>query len=425
MEGPTPVSALIHAATMVAAGVYLLARMYGFYTLSPRVLAVIALVGGFTALFAATMALVKQELKQVLAYSTISQYGYMMLALGGGGYVAAVFHLATHAMFKALLFLGAGAVIVAMHHEENMWEMGGLKDELPVTYYTFLAGSFALAGIFPFAGFWSKDEVLFETLEHALGGATVLWVAYALGLVAVVVTALYTFRMVLLTFHGEPRTDQAESPDPVAWSMKLPMVVLGVLATVAGVLNLGTIKEFVGTENLFLAEWLDGATIDGVPDELLSPAGEYVLSEHHYATRLEEFAGYEVESISPLGPGVLALALALAGAGAAWYLYAEDDPEPQTTRLGRLRTVLANNYYQDEYQVWLARNLTLPTANRSNRFDRSIVDGFVNAAGAVTLELGSRFRRLQTGIVSNYATLLALALGLLVLLFAVAEGWWV
>ena len=425
MEGPTPVSALIHAATMVAAGVYLLARMYGFYTLSPRVLAVIALVGGFTALFAATMALVKQELKQVLAYSTISQYGYMMLALGGGGYVAAVFHLATHAVFKALLFLGAGAVIVAMHHEENMWEMGGLKDELPVTYYTFLAGSFALAGIFPFAGFWSKDEVLFETLEHALGGATVLWVAYALGLVAVVVTALYTFRMVLLTFHGEPRTDQAESPDPVAWSMKLPMVVLGVLATVAGVLNLGTIKEFVGTENLFLAEWLDGATIDGVPDELLSAEGEYVLSEHHYATRLEEFAGYEVESISPLGPGVLALALALAGAGAAWYLYAEDDPEPQTTRLGRLRTVLANNYYQDEYQVWLARDLTLPTANRSNRFDRSIVDGFVNAAGAVTLELGTRFRRLQTGIVSNYATLLALALGLLVLLFAVAEGWWV
>jgi len=157
MEGPTPVSALIHAATMVAAGVYLVARMYGFYALSPTALAVIAFIGGFTALFAATMGLVKDELKQVLAYSTISQYGYMMLALGAGGYVAAVFHLTTHAFFKALLFLGAGAVIIAMHHNEDMWDMGGLKSKMPVTYYTFLAGSLALAGIFPFAGFWSKD----------------------------------------------------------------------------------------------------------------------------------------------------------------------------------------------------------------------------------------------------------------------------
>ncbi|MEF8855483.1 MAG: NADH-quinone oxidoreductase subunit L, partial [Haloarculaceae archaeon] len=157
MEGPTPVSALIHAATMVAAGVYLVARMYGFYALSPTALGIIALIGGFTALFAATMGVFKQELKQVLAYSTISQYGYMMLALGGGGYVAAVFHLTTHAVFKALLFLGAGAVIIAMHHEENMWEMGGLKDKMRVTYLTFLSGSLALAGIVPFAGFWSKD----------------------------------------------------------------------------------------------------------------------------------------------------------------------------------------------------------------------------------------------------------------------------
>ncbi|HKJ59920.1 MAG TPA: NADH-quinone oxidoreductase subunit L, partial [Halobacteriales archaeon] len=146
MEGPTPVSALIHAATMVAAGVYLVARMYGFYALSPTALSIIALVGGFTALFAATMGLVKREIKQVLAYSTVSQYGYIMLGLGAGGYVAGVFHLTTHAFFKALLFLGAGSVIIAMHHNEDMWDMGGLREKMPVTYYTFLAGSLALAG---------------------------------------------------------------------------------------------------------------------------------------------------------------------------------------------------------------------------------------------------------------------------------------
>jgi len=422
MEGPTPVSALIHAATMVAAGVYLVARMYGFYALSPTVLAIIALVGGFTALFAATMALVKQELKQVLAYSTISQYGYMMLALGGGGYVAAVFHLTTHAIFKALLFLGAGAVIIAMHHEENMWEMGGLKDELPVTYYTFLAGSLALAGIFPFAGFWSKDEVLFETLDHGLGGADVLLVAWALGLVAVVITAFYTFRMVLLTFHGEPRTERAADPDPVAWSMRLPMLVLGVLAVVAGVLNLGTIKEFIGEGNLFLVEWLDGATLDGFGG--LTVDGEFALGESHYATQLHDFAGYELQGLSPLGPGVLALVLAVVGVAGAWYLYRGDEPDAHMTRLGRVRTVLANNYYQDEYQVWLARDVTLPAALASNRFDQGIIDGIVNGVGAVTLALGTRFRRIQTGVVSNYAALLVLGLVLLLVVFGLAGGWW-
>jgi NADH-quinone oxidoreductase subunit L len=425
MEGPTPVSALIHAATMVAAGVFLVARMYGFYALSPTVLAIIALVGGFTALFAATMALVKQELKQVLAYSTISQYGYMMLALGGGGYTAAVFHLTTHAIFKALLFLGAGAVIIAMHHEENMWEMGGLKNELPVTYYTFLAGSLALAGIFPLSGFWSKDEVLFETLDHALGGADVLLVAYAFGLLAVVVTALYTFRMVLLTFHGEPRTDTAADPDPVAWSMKLPLVVLGVLATVAGVLNLGTVKEVIGEDALFLNEWLKGATLDGFGG-LTTESGEFVLSEAYYVeTLLHDFAGYELAGISPVGPGVVALVFALVGVGVAVSLYRDPDPGPHTTRLGRVRTVLANNYYQDEYQVWLGRDVGLSVALVANRFDQGILDGIVNGAGAITQALGTRFRRIQTGIVSNYAALLVLGLVLLLVAFGLAEGWWV
>ena len=413
MEGPTPVSALIHAATMVAAGVYLVARMYGFYALSPTALGIIALVGGFTALFAATMALVKQELKQVLAYSTISQYGYMMLALGGGGYVAAVFHLTTHAVFKALLFLGAGSVIIAMHHNENMWDMGGLKDRMRTTYLTFLAGSLALAGVFPFAGFWSKDEVLYETLIHGLGstGGTLLLLGYAFGLLAVVFTALYTFRMVLLTFHGDARTDTAEDPEPVRWNVKVPLAVLGVLATVVGVINLGAIKNIIGESNLFLHEWLfHGA------------AG---LNGEHYETLLHDFAGYSAAELpgGPLAPAAVSLGLALVGVGIAYRLYGGADPDPHMTKLGSARTILMNNYYLDEFQVWLATGVTAPVARAADTFDQGIIDGVVNGVSSVSLFSGDRFRRIQTGVVTNYAALLTLGLTLLVLVFALAGGW--
>ena len=413
MEGPTPVSALIHAATMVAAGVYLVARMYGFYALSPTALGIIALVGGFTALFAATMALVKQELKQVLAYSTISQYGYMMLALGGGGYVAAVFHLTTHAVFKALLFLGAGSVIIAMHHNENMWDMGGLKDRMRTTYLTFLAGSLALAGIFPFAGFWSKDEVLYEALIYGLGstGGTLLVLGYAFGLLAVVLTALYTFRMVLLTFHGDARTDTAADPEPVRWNVKVPLAVLGVLATVVGVINLGAIKDFIGESNLFLHEWLFH--------------GAEGLNGEHYEELLHDFAGYTAAELpgGPLAPAAVSLGLALVGVGLAYRLYGGADPDPHMTKLGSARTILMNNYYLDEFQVWLATGVTAPVARAADTFDQGIIDGIVNGVSSVSLFSGDRFRRIQTGVVTNYAALLTLGLTLLVLVFALAGGW--
>ena len=411
MEGPTPVSALIHAATMVAAGVYLVARMYGFYALSPTALGLIALIGGFTALFAATMALVKQELKQVLAYSTISQYGYMMLALGGGGYVAAVFHLTTHAAFKALLFLGAGSVSIARHHNENMWDMGGLKDRMRVTYLTFLAGSLALAGIFPFAGFWSKDEVLYETLIHGLGSTsgTLLLLGYAFGLLAVVFTAFYTFRMVFLTFHGDARTDTAEDPEPVRWNVKVPLAVLGVLATVVGVINLGAIKNFIGESNLFLHEWLFH--------------GAEGLNGEHYEQLLHDFAGYSAADLGPIGPGAVSLALALVGVGLAYRLYGGADPDPHMTTLGSIRTLLMNNYYLDEFQVWLATGVTAPVARAADTFDQGIIDGVVNGVSSVSLFSSDRFRRIQTGVVTNYAALLTLGLTLLVLVFALAGGW--
>jgi NADH-quinone oxidoreductase subunit L len=408
MEGPTPVSALIHAATMVAAGVYLIARMYGFYALSPTALAIVAFVGGFTALFAASMAVVKRDVKQVLAYSTISQYGYMMLGLGAGGYVAAVFHLMTHAFFKALLFLGAGAVIIAMHHRQDMWEMGGLKNKLPVTYYTFLAGSLALAGIVPFAGFWSKDEVLYEALVHGLNDPLLL-AAYLMGLTAVFFTGFYTFRMVLLTFHGEPRTHTARNPHSLGWSVKTPLVVLGILATVIGLANMTPIAEATGLEIEFLHTWLEHG-LEGVNSE-------------HYGEVLETVAGYGAAELSPLLAAVFSLSLALAGAGLAYRLYSGDRPEHHTDRLGAAKRLLTDNYYQDEYQVWIAQTLGTGVARASDRFDQGVVDGVVNGVSSVSLFSGDRVRRVQTGIVSNYATLLTLGLVALLVGVGLAGGW--
>jgi NADH-quinone oxidoreductase subunit L len=415
MEGPTPVSALIHAATMVAAGVYLVARMYGFYLLSPQALAVIALVGGFTALFAATMGVVKQELKQVLAYSTISQYGYMMLALGAGGYTAAVFHLTTHAVFKALLFLGAGSVIIAMHHNENMWDMGGLKERMPVTYCTFLSGSLALAGIVPFAGFWSKDEVLFEALVHGLGTleteasmvGTLLLVGYAMGLLAVFFTAFYTFRMVFLTFHGDARTDTARDPEPVRWNVTFPLAVLGIGAATVGFINMVPVAELTGAEIEFLHDWLAHGGIEATTTET-------------YSELLHDVAGIEAAELGALGPGAVSLALALAGVGTAWTLYNVPDPVEQTDKLGGLKTLLVHNYYQDEYQVWLAQGVTVPLARAADKFDQGVVDGVVNGVSSVSLFTGSRFRRIQSGLVTNYAALMTLSLVLLLIVFVLA-----
>ncbi|MFW5956395.1 MAG: NADH-quinone oxidoreductase subunit L, partial [Halorhabdus sp.] len=349
----------------------------------------------------------------------ISQYGYMMLALGGGGYVAAVFHLTTHAIFKALLFLGAGSVIIAMHHNENMWDMGGLREKMPVTYYAFLSGSLALAGIFPFAGFWSKDEVLYETLIHGLDGQPLLLLGYAMGLLAVAFTGFYTFRMVFLTFHGEPRTEIAEDPHGVRWNVKGPLAVLGTLAAVAGVINLAPVEKVTGIHLTFLHEWLDMA-----PDAFLT-------SVHHYAGEtglLHEYAGYTAsnplgETGTVLAGAAVSLGLALFGAGLAYRLYAVADPEEHTDRLGSLKTVLMNNYYQDEYQVWLARDGAVALARAADTFDQSIIDGIVNAVSSVSLFGGERVRRIQTGLVTHYATLVTLGLVALLVAFGLLGGW--
>ncbi|WP_435097693.1 NADH-quinone oxidoreductase subunit L [Halarchaeum sp. P4] len=412
MEGPTPVSALIHAATMVAAGVYLVARMYGFYALTPTTLTVIALVGGFTALFAATMALVKREIKQVLAYSTISQYGYIMLGLGSGGYVASVFHLLTHATFKALLFLGAGAVIIAMHHDEDMWQMGGLKDRMPTTYWAFLAGSLALAGIVPFAGFWSKDAVLYHALTVGLGGEPLVLLAYVMGLVAVFFTGFYTFRMVFLTFHGEPRSDAAREAEPASANMRYPVAILGVGAAVVGLVNVDAIRSLVGHQLLFLERWLDGPL----------PAVSGHAAEHYHEL-VVDVAGFHAASLSPLVAAGVTLVVALVGVALAWSWYNVPNPTERTDALGPAKTVLYNNYYQDEFQTWLAQGVTEPLARGVDVFDGSIVDGVVNGVSSGSLSASRRVRRLQTGVVTTYVTQIVFGLVALLVLVLLLGRW--
>ncbi len=393
MEGPTPVSALIHAATMVAAGVYLVARTFELYALSPTAMLAVAYVGGFTALFAASMALVMDDIKQVLAYSTISQYGYMMLALGAGGYTAAVFHLANHAFFKALLFLGAGSVIIAMHHEQDMWEMGGLKDRLPVTYWTFFAGSLALAGIAPFSGFWSKDEALLAAFRNA-AAEPLLLAPLALGVVAVPVTAFYTFRMHALTFHGEPRSTEAGEAEEGGLPVYVPLLTLGALAAVGG---------FVNAEPLGMHELAD------------------YLGSHAYYEHAAASLGYAESFAVSVPLLVIALALAVAGAAAGYLLYRDVD-EPLKERFGRAAGVLERRYYLDAAQTKLAFG-TLEGSRWIDVFDRDAVDGAVDAVSTVSLGSGDTLRRLQTGVVRDYAAVFATGVVLLLLLVGFVGGW--
>lgn len=414
MAGPTPVSALIHAATMVAAGVYLIARVYGLFALSPTALAVVAVLGGLTAVGAAAVALVKRDLKQVLAYSTISQYGYMLLALGAGGYAAAVFHLTTHAVFKSLLFLGAGAIIVATDHVQDLGKLGGLAPRLRVTFGTFLIGALALAGIAPFAGFWSKDAVLLAALDRGLAGEPAILVAGGLGLVAVVLTAAYAARMVVLAFGGQARSDAAREASPVGSSMQLAMVALAVPAAVAGALNAAPLEPILGEAAVGLERWLDGATIDAGFDQAVSTYEATLAAEYG--------AGYGAAGIAPLVSSGLALALALGGGFLGWYQYRDADLEA-SARVPTATRLLDRGYYQDALQERLVAGIVVPLAAAVDALDRGIVDGLVNAVGAGSLAAGDRVGRFQSGLVSTYVLAVVTALTLLALAVGLLGGW--
>jgi NADH-quinone oxidoreductase subunit L len=293
---------------------------------------------------------------------------------------------------------------------------------MPVTYYTFLAGSLALAGIVPFAGFWSKDEVLYEALVHGLGTTsglgTALLVAYGMGLIAVLFTGFYTFRMVMLTFHGEPRSDAAREAHEPGWNVKLPLTVLGILATTVGFVNMVPVKDLTGLPIDFLHKWLYGPESGGWPEALGTGGAHY-----HHVLFADYGAGMAAADLPSYLVGLLSLALALFGAGSAYALYGGADPDPYTDNLGSAKDVLYNNYYQDEFQVWLAEGVVLPLSKAADTFDQAVVDGVVNGVSSVSLFGGSRLKRIQDGLVTHYAAMLTLGLTVLLVGFAIYGGW--
>jgi NADH-quinone oxidoreductase subunit L len=364
MAGPTPVSALIHAATMVTAGIYMIARTNPLWHLAPAASETAAWIGALTALMAATVALVQTDLKKVLAYSTVSQLGYMMLGVGVAAYGASIFHLVTHAFFKALLFLAAGSVMHGLHGETDMRKMGGLRDKLPTTYRTFLIGAMALAGIPLLSGYFSKDAILVGALEHNI-------LLYLVGAVTALLTAVYAFRAVFLTFHGTPRErrlhEHAHESPPL---MTVPLWILAVLSVVGGVINL----PFLFTLDTFLV-----------------PA----LGEHPHPELTAELIALIVSAV-----------LAVLGFLIAQALYLRGDSWAKNLRgwFQGLSPALARAWYWDDlYDVAVVRPLRAVSDWFAGVFDPKVVDGAVNGVAYGTSRLGELSRRLQTGLVPTYA----------------------
>ena len=375
MAGPTPVSALIHAATMVTAGIYMVARCSVIYALAPAAMEVVAVIGASTALFAASIGLVQNDIKKVLAYSTISQLGYMFLALGVGAFAAGIFHVVTHAFFKALLFLGSGAVIHALHDEQDIRTMGGLKTHLPTTYRTFVIGAIAIAGIPPLSGFVSKDEILWKAFSH---GQPVLWL---MGLVGAGLTAFYMFRLVSLTFEGQHRWDSSKHPHEAPGSMTIPLIILAFLSVVGGVIGL---PESLGGTNL-LEHWLE-PVFSRAQDKLMLPGETHGTTENL----------------------LMALSVVVSAGGIllarSWYLKHHEKPERLSASLPRAYNVLLHKYYVDEMYHAVIVN---PLHKISEKFlwtfvDIWVIDRIVNGSAHLMQSLGKRGRMVQTGVAQNY-----------------------
>jgi NADH-quinone oxidoreductase subunit L len=398
MEGPTPVSALIHAATMVTAGVYMVARMHVLYSLAPAAMLAVAIVGAVTAFYSATIGLVQTDIKKVLAYSTVSQLGYMFLACGVGAYAAGIFHLVTHAFFKGLLFLAAGSVIHAMGGEQDMRRMGGLAKKIPWTYWTMLAATLAITGAPGFSGFFSKDEILFRAAVSQNGGVY-LW---AIGLAAALLTSFYMFRLLFLTFHGAPRFDEHathvhESPK----NMLVPLVILAVLATVGGWF---AAPAFWGGVNHF----------DHYLDPVFATASEHSATAAP-ATAVWDTIGAGFASLSEeaahraeMAFAGISVAIALVGFLFAWWLYirSPDKPERMAERLRAPYMLLLNKYYVDElYAAVIVRPLVwLSTRVLWRTVDEGLIDGTVNGVAGTARAAGAELRQMQSGNARSYAT---------------------
>ncbi|MEZ5065400.1 MAG: NADH-quinone oxidoreductase subunit L [bacterium] len=418
MAGPTPVSALIHAATMVTAGVYMIARLNFLYVMSPAAMAVVAAVGGVTALFAATIALTQNDIKKVLAYSTVSQLGYMMLACGVGAFTAGIFHLMTHAFFKALLFLGSGSVIHAMSNEQDMRKMGGLAKKLPITFWTFLAGTFAIAGLFPLAGFFSKDEILWKAFHD---GSTWLW---AVGAIAAALTAFYMMRLVVLTFAGQNRASEEvrhhihESPA----TMTFPLIVLAVLSIVGGWIGW---PHFLGGENRFEA-WLEPVFhVEAAGHVAAAPGHQLGVEEEPlHAFGYTDVAPTEVMAPTEEPPDAhedpelaglewtmmfLASGIAIFGLLAGWLVYSRGIRVADAGRRfagGFVHRLLLNKYWVDELYdaVFLKPGYALSRTVLWRWIDRGLIDGLlVNATAGLVRLTGAALRLAQNGMIRSYA----------------------
>ena len=404
MEGPTPVSALIHAATMVTAGVYMIGRNAALFSHAPETMIIVAVIGAATALMAGTIGLVQNDIKRVLAYSTVSQLGLMFLAMGVGAFGAGIFHLYTHAFFKACLFLGSGAVIHALHGEQDIRNMGGLRTSLPITFYTFVIASLAIAGVPGLAGFFSKDEILFETVAE---GHTVLWV---IGALTSLLTATYMFRLVYLTFFGErashplhrPASDSSHRPatadshghgasshlHDAPPAMALALILLAIGSVAAGYIG---VPHALGGHNV-LHTWLEPAF--GLHDVAAEGAA------------VAEGAAAEHESLELTLMGVSSL-IALAGIGIATFIWwrRRELADAMARTFAPLHTLLLNKYYVDElYDATIVQPIKVVSQQGLWRgFDVGIIDGAVNGTGALVSGGSAVLRRLQTGSVRTYA----------------------
>ena len=403
MEGPTPISALIHAATMVTAGIFMVARMSPLFEYSETALSFVIVIGAITALFMGFLGMVQNDIKRVVAYSTLSQLGYMTVALGASAYSVAIFHLMTHAFFKALLFLAAGSVIIALHHDQDIRNMGGLSKYVRITWFTALIGSLALIGTPFFSGFYSKDSIIEAVHASHIPGAGFAYFAVVVG---VFVTAFYSFRMFFLVFHGKERFGQAhhadnhhdahgtdaaehhglapgEKPHEPGWVVWFPLVVLAVPSAFIGYFTIGP---------MLFGDWFQGSIV--------------VLPEHHAMKELaEEFHG-------PAAMGWHALTsaplwLALSGVVVAWFFYLKrlDIPEKISTTLRPLYTLLDNKYYFDKFNDWFFAGGARGIGNGLWRFgDVTIIDGLmVNGTAKLIGLFSGVVRRLQTGYIYNYA----------------------
>ena len=407
MEGPTPVSALIHAATMVTAGVYMIGRNAVLFSAAPDTLMVIAVVGCLTALMAGTIGLVQNDIKRVLAYSTVSQLGYMFLAMGVGAFAGGIFHLFTHAFFKALLFLGAGAVIHALHGQQDLRYMGGLRKHLPVTFWTFMIGTVAIAGIPPLAGFFSKDEILWKTYSH---GHYVLW---ALAVVTAFLTATYMFRLVYLAFYGDRRAAPAEThaSDHAHGTAhdSHPSTPLGAgHADHAHGAHLHDAPPAMAIALIVLAVGSIAAGFVGVPqalgghnqiDSFLAPSFRALG-----APAVEAAHGDTATELALMGFSVL-VALAGIGLAAALFLKRPERADALATRFGGVHTLLLNKYYVDElYNAVIVQPIKRISSGLLWRgVDAGVIDGTVNGVGLVVRGWSAVLRRLQTGSVRAYA----------------------